>query len=436
MAYMFDHNPNINPFWDFLSSLEEHPFFAGRFPPGPPPPGGQEQTRPQHAAQGGTSGAEASSSAAPAEKPSSDEQPKEQNEKAAEEPSAPRTRGLGENTTEKDTEGRHHGCHGRRGGRGDSRGRGGMHGGCPAFEGGPEGFPFAWGARGRWGGGPGPHGHHNHHHHGFGFGGGRGGRGRRGGGFRGRGGPRGHWDGEGFDLSTFLQRIGSRIGIDLSDVARELSVQSNDQIDFVPRADLFDLPSEYIVHASLPGAQKPDISVDYDAEDNVLRLAGVVYRPQISEELHDALVVNERTREVGVFERNVRLGTAEQPAHVEVDAITAKLEDGILVVRIPKVHVDPEKLRKKVSIETVDTAKGKAKETENEKQVLVDVDDDNEKHASVIDVPDESDAMHVDSETEHGDEPPHYQSGQYTPPPDSGDEFEEDTKEYVKVNVD
>jgi len=431
---MSDHNANNNPFWDFLSSLEDHPFFAGRFPPGPPPPGGFHggpQGHPfgphHHARGGGPAEAEASSGAAPAEKSGSDEQAQEQNEKTAEE-SAPRTRGLGENTAEKDDE-EGHGCHcgrrGGRGGRGGNRGRGGFPG--------PDAFP--WAARGR--GGPcGPHAHH--HPHGFGLGGGRGGRGHFGGGRGGRGrsrgrGLHGHGGGPGFDLPVFLQRIGSRFGIDLSDVTRELNLHNNDQIDFTPRADVFDLPTDYLVHVSLPGAQKPDISVDFDAEDNVLHLAGVVYRPHISEELHDALVVNERTREVGVFERNVRLGTSEKPAHVEVDAITAKLEDGILVVRIPKVQVDPEKLKKRVSIETVDT---KIKENEKEKNVLVDLDGDvYEKHASVVDVPDEPHAMRVDSETERGDDPPHYHSGQYTPSVDSGDEFEDDTKEYVKVNV-
>jgi len=285
-------------------------------------------------------------------------------------------------------------------------------------------------------------------------------RGRRGGvhgGWR-----RGHWNGgeSGFDVSALLQRIGSRVGLDLSDVARDVMVQlnnnDNEQIDFVPRADVFDLPSEYLVHVSLPGAQKPDISVDYDAEDNVLRLAGVVYRPQISEELQNALVADERRREVGVFQRNVKLGAHEKPARVEVDAITANLDNGVLVVRIPKAQ-EPEKLRKKVSIETiVDTSnrKGKEKETEtiidetlNKNQTLVDLDGDvnvenadtesvSKHHASVTDVPDESeDDMHLDSETEPGDASSHPNDGQFTPE-DSDDEFVEgDMKEYVKVHV-
>lgn len=113
-----------------------------------------------------------------------------------------------------------------------------------------------------------------------------------------------------------------------------------DGVDFTPSVDVFDTPAKYIVHVSLPGAKKNDLSIDFDAEESVLRLAGVVYRPGVNEDLHQALVMEERSREVGVFEREVRFGTRAAPAFVVVDGILAKLEDGILNVTLPKIIRD------------------------------------------------------------------------------------------------
>jgi len=45
-------------------------------------------------------------------------------------------------------------------------------------------------------------------------------------------------------------------------------------------------------------------------------------------------------RKVGAFERKVRLGSLANPAQVDVDGISAKLEDGILRVEIPKQDKD------------------------------------------------------------------------------------------------
>lgn len=121
-------------------------------------------------------------------------------------------------------------------------------------------------------------------------------------------------------------------------------------VDFVPAIDVFDTPDKYIVHVSLPGAKKDDLSIDYDFEESVLRLAGVVYRPGLNEDLHQSLAVEERAREVGVFEREVRFGTRGAPVVVAVDEITAKLEDGVLNVTVPKVIAE-QRPKKKVFIQ-------------------------------------------------------------------------------------
>jgi len=106
---------------------------------------------------------------------------------------------------------------------------------------------------------------------------------------------------------------------------------------------MFDAPEAYIIHLSLPGAKKEDVGVDWDGENSVLRVAGVVHRPGADEQLLSQLVVDGRKRETGVFEKAIRLGTKNEPASIDVAGITAKMTDGVLVVKVPKVEVEHRK---------------------------------------------------------------------------------------------
>ena len=105
--------------------------------------------------------------------------------------------------------------------------------------------------------------------------------------------------------------------------------------DFTPPADIFDTPDAYVVHISLPGAKKEDVGVNWDADKSELNVAGVIYRPG-DEEFLKTLALDER--KVGVFERKVKLGSKANPANVDSDGIAAKMEDGVLLVRIPKTE--------------------------------------------------------------------------------------------------
>jgi len=114
------------------------------------------------------------------------------------------------------------------------------------------------------------------------------------------------------------------------------TVVNNDSDTFVPPVDIFSTETSYILHISLPGAKKEDVGVNWDAEKGVLNVAGVVYR-QGDEEFLKTLSKSER--KVGMFERTVKLPPGEEEKEeVDGDAITAKLEDGILMVTVPKVE--------------------------------------------------------------------------------------------------
>lgn len=205
------------------------------------------------------------------------------------------------------------------------------------------GFPFA----GRRGGSR--HGGHHGHHagpHSHERSGGWGGRGR---GWGGRGGWRGGERGPNpcgpagnFDMSQIAEFISqfvpeevlSHLGPKDAATASKDAPAANGK-DFTPPADIFDTTDAYIVHISLPGAKKEDVGVNWDADKSELNVAGVIYRPG-DEEFLKTLALDER--KVGVFDRKVKLGSKANPANVDSDAISAKMEDGVLLVTIPKTE--------------------------------------------------------------------------------------------------
>ncbi|KAJ4288448.1 hypothetical protein N0V90_011683 [Kalmusia sp. IMI 367209] len=200
----------------------------------------------------------------------------------------------------------------------ETEGRRRRHGRCGSRRGhhgwgGPRGFGGPPPSHGPWGG-PGRFGPRHGHHGGPPHCGRRGGRG-----FWGRGG----FAGPGFNPFAFA-----------SSFLDPTSNNKDENTDFTPEADIFDTPTAFVVHVSLPGAKKEDVGVNWDAEKSELSIAGVIYRPG-DEEFLKTLAMNERS--VGPFERKVRLGTRANPAAIDVDGISAKLEDGILRVEVPKI---------------------------------------------------------------------------------------------------
>lgn len=216
------------------------------------------------------------------------------------------------------------------------------------------GFPF-----GGHGGFFGPHPHHR--------GGRRGHCGRRGE----RHGERGSEDeeyprgtGEAFDLNSLFASLATH---PLAQQYRQFFEQATGQYQhsgettreaeaenaensFTPPVDVFTTESHFVLHVALPGAKKEDVGINWDAEKGVLNLAGVIYRPG-DEEFLKGLTQSER--KVGVFERAVKLppaGGSEEKDEVDGDGITAKLEDGVLVVRVPKLEKEWTDV-KKVDIE-------------------------------------------------------------------------------------
>ncbi|KAL8677370.1 MAG: hypothetical protein Q9224_007200 [Gallowayella concinna] len=194
---------------------------------------------------------------------------------------------------------------------------------------------------------PPPEGDHPHspHNHPFGPGFPFGGRHR--GGHRGPGrcgsGAFPNWAGFGgndFDLGKIAEFFASHLNPDTTNNTTNPPSNNKDNEvggaapkDFAPPADVFDTEDAYIIHISLPGAKKEDVGVHWDADKSELAVAGVIYRPG-DEGFLKTLALDER--QVGVFERQVRLGSRACPAVVEEEGMGARMEDGVLVVTIPK----------------------------------------------------------------------------------------------------
>jgi HSP20 family protein len=112
----------------------------------------------------------------------------------------------------------------------------------------------------------------------------------------------------------------------------------NEDGSFIPAVDIFESASNYVIHASLPGVQKSDVGLDWNQETGTLRIAGVVHRPGDEDFLKQLTSTAER--KVGVFERKVKL------EKVDGEGITAKLEDGVLRIEVPKEEKDWEQVKK------------------------------------------------------------------------------------------
>lgn len=121
------------------------------------------------------------------------------------------------------------------------------------------------------------------------------------------------------------------------------------EVSFQPPVDLFDQPRQWVIHIAVPGAKKEDVGVNWDTDRSVLSISGVVHRPG-DEAFLSSIVSSERA--VGLFSREVRLPPVEGHANengkdeVDADGIVAKMEDGVLVVTVPKVEKGWTEVRK------------------------------------------------------------------------------------------
>ena len=92
---------------------------------------------------------------------------------------------------------------------------------------------------------------------------------------------------------------------------------------WIPAVDIEETDDAWIVEAELPGVDKKD--VDIQMNDSELVVRGEI------KERERAGILRRRTRRVGEFEFRVTL-----PGQTDAEQIDAKLDGGVLAIRIPK----------------------------------------------------------------------------------------------------
>jgi len=94
-----------------------------------------------------------------------------------------------------------------------------------------------------------------------------------------------------------------------------------------PTMDITENQSEYVVIAEMPGVKKEDVKITY--EKNLLKVQG---QRKSSEIPQDARVLLNELR-VRDFSRSIRI-----PVEVDVNDLSAELENGILRIVVPKAE--------------------------------------------------------------------------------------------------
>jgi len=94
---------------------------------------------------------------------------------------------------------------------------------------------------------------------------------------------------------------------------------------WVPAVDIEELQDAYVVEAEVPGVKREDVNIELSG--NELTISGEIKAREREG------VIRRRTRRVGDFEFRVVL-----PNEVNAEGIDAKLNDGVLTVRIPKAE--------------------------------------------------------------------------------------------------
>ena len=117
-----------------------------------------------------------------------------------------------------------------------------------------------------------------------------------------------------------MERLRSRLSGIFDELGEFPSLQSD---GFIPLADIEETDDAFIVEMELPGVDKRDIEISYAGR----RLTVTGER----KEKERTGVLRRRTRTVGQFRYEVQL-----PTDVDEDGVTASLDQGVLIVRVPK----------------------------------------------------------------------------------------------------
>jgi HSP20 family protein len=109
----------------------------------------------------------------------------------------------------------------------------------------------------------------------------------------------------------------------LAQLMQHTAQDGNGVAPFIPLVDIEETEDAWIVEAELPGVRKEDVNVE-------VRGSEVAISGEIKEREREG-ILRRRMRKTGEFDYHVTL-----PGEADAERIEARLEDGVLTVRIPK----------------------------------------------------------------------------------------------------
>ncbi|KAJ1275182.1 hypothetical protein BS78_05G116700 [Paspalum vaginatum] len=98
------------------------------------------------------------------------------------------------------------------------------------------------------------------------------------------------------------------------------------------RCDWKETPEAHVISVDVPGVRREDVRVEVEESGRVLRVAGERRLDDEEEGKKEGERWHRAERAVGRFWRRFRM-----PAGTDVDRVSARLQDGVLTVTVPKV---------------------------------------------------------------------------------------------------
>jgi len=106
------------------------------------------------------------------------------------------------------------------------------------------------------------------------------------------------------------------------------SAYGNEECYLSPLTDILERKDEYVLYAEMPGVSKDDFKVELD--NNLLTISG---KKNIHEKREDEQFYRAE-RQCGDYKRSFRIGE-----EIDKDKISAKYENGVLEIVLPKAEM-------------------------------------------------------------------------------------------------
>ncbi len=128
------------------------------------------------------------------------------------------------------------------------------------------------------------------------------------------------------EMKDFIQKTMDDTAATLEAMRKDIETKIIDYT-FVPGKDIIETDENIIVHVVLPGIKKEDIKLNVTKES-----VGLTAKFDTTQDIRGTYVTLTDKKE-GIIKRNIKL-----PKKVLPDQATAKFENGILKIKIPKLE--------------------------------------------------------------------------------------------------